>query len=203
MSRGDGTTADMGGSGTCWAPARMPRVDAIWNHPLFQEKLRLVREAERDREFCRHGLGHLLDVARIAWIRNLEEGSGLDREEVYAAALLHDIGRAGQYALGIPHDEAGEQLAAEILGTVGEESRFCELARREIAAAVAGHRRGFQGAPGASGAGAMPGAPASPGPSPLADLIAWADKASRPCYACDARGRCYWPDAKKNLDVRV
>lgn len=60
--------------------ASMPRVDAIWANPLFQENLAAIEAAETQRVYCRHGLSHLLDVARTAWIINLEGGFGLARD---------------------------------------------------------------------------------------------------------------------------
>ena len=74
----------------------MKRVNAILRHPLFEQKLRLLDELEAERIFCRHDLTHLMDVARLMWIDVLEKGLGIDRELVYAAALLHDLGRADQ-----------------------------------------------------------------------------------------------------------
>lgn len=173
-------------------PASMPRVDAVFRHPLFQRELARVEAAEADRAFCRHGLTHLLDVARVAWILNADECLGLERELVYAAALLHDIGRAAQYATGEPHDVAGERIAAEILGTVGDGARFSESERARILGAVRGHR-------GSAGAGTDRVA----GRDGLVRLIARADKLSRPCYACAARAACYWPDERKNLTVKI
>ena len=71
----------------------MERMAAIAESELFTRCLAGIEAAEADRVFCRHGLPHLLDVARIAWILNLERGCGLHRDVVYAAALLHDIGK--------------------------------------------------------------------------------------------------------------
>ena len=71
----------------------MERIAAIAESELFTRCLAGIEAAEVDRVFCRHGLPHLLDVARIAWILNLERGCGLRRDVVYAAALLHDIGK--------------------------------------------------------------------------------------------------------------
>ena len=68
----------------------MERIDRILAHPLFVSHLEKNRQAEEGRKFCRHDLQHFLDVARIGQICSLEEGQGLDRELVYAAALLHD-----------------------------------------------------------------------------------------------------------------
>ena len=171
----------------------MPRVDAIWNHPIYQRELQAIERLERGRAYCRHGLSHLLDVARLAWIINLEQGLGLDRELVYAAALLHDIGRARQCEQGIPHDQAGEALTREILGTVEEGQRFGADEQETILGAVRGHRSRSDG----------DDAPelGTPAPTALAFVLRVADKASRPCYACPARHTCNWPDGKKNLRI--
>ncbi|MDO4436819.1 MAG: HD domain-containing protein [Coriobacteriaceae bacterium] len=129
-------------------------MQAIWESPRFQVALEGIERAERDRVYCRHGFGHLLDVARIAWILNLERGCAFERELVYAAALLHDIGRGAQYATGEPHDEAGSRVAAAILDELPAESRFPEREREAILAAVRGHRGAACGGSGdARGAG--------------------------------------------------
>lgn len=163
----------------------MPRVDAIWASALYQKNLNLLVELERDRVYCRHGLEHLLDVARIMRIRCLEEGLELDRELVYAAALLHDIGKAEQYVRGIPHDAAGERVARTVLEELPREARFSAHEVDEICAAIAGHRRPR------AGAGA------------LERLLLEADKASRACFACAAADACNWPGSKKNLTIRL
>ncbi len=163
----------------------MPRVDAIWASALYQENLKRLVELECDRAYCRHGLEHLLDVARIMWIRCLEEGLGLDREIVYAAALLHDIGKAEQYVRGIPHDAAGERIARAVLEGLPRESGFSRREIDEICAAIAGHRRARTGA------------------ATLERLLFDADKVSRACFACAAADTCNWSDSKKNLSIRL
>lgn len=85
----------------------MDRVNQIWNHPLYQNELNKLQLLETDREFCRHTPEHFLDVARLAYIRALEENAPVSKELIYCTALLHDIGRARQYEDGTPHDEAG------------------------------------------------------------------------------------------------
>ena len=39
---------------------------------------------------------HFLDVARLMYIYNLEDQAGFSKEMIYAAGLLHDIGRYEQ-----------------------------------------------------------------------------------------------------------
>ena len=43
-----------------------------------------IEQLEQQRIFCRHGLEHLLDVARIAWILTMEDQLPLDKEIVYS-----------------------------------------------------------------------------------------------------------------------
>ena len=71
----------------------MKRIQDIFTHPLYQEQLSLLMDAEKDRIFCRHTVEHFLDVARLMYLYNLEDSAGLEKELIYAAAFLHDIGR--------------------------------------------------------------------------------------------------------------
>ena len=71
----------------------MERIQKILNHPLYQEQFKLLQDAEKDREFCRHTMEHFVDVARLMYIYTLEEKTNVSKELIYAAALLHDIGR--------------------------------------------------------------------------------------------------------------
>ncbi len=104
----------------------MKRVNAIWEHPVFQAYYKRLQELEADRIFCRHQLEHLLDTARIAYIQNLEEHLGLEKEWIYAASLLHDVGKCCQYEEGIPHEVASAQIAEKILRTLPNEQCFTE-----------------------------------------------------------------------------
>ena len=129
----------------------MRRIDNILSDEGFCSELDKIGHYEADRIYCRHDLNHLLDVARIAYIHALEENSGLDKELIYAAALLHDIGRAAQYESGIPHDRAGAAIAADILAVCG----FNEEEAEVILYAVTGHRSGAEASEvSANGAGA-------------------------------------------------
>lgn len=180
----------------------MERADAILGHPMFCRELAAIEEAERDRRFCRHGLAHLLDVARVAWILVLEEELELECDLVYAAALLHDIGRGMQYSRGVSHDEAGVEIAREILGTVEADRRFSSSERCAILAAVRGHRGAAdQGEPAFADADCAEAE--ADRSAALARVIRVADHASRACFACPVREECYWPDEKKNLTLRI
>ena len=105
----------------------MERVNRICEHPVWKWHMERLAEYEKDRIFCRHGMEHLLDVARIAYIENLENNRSISKEIIYGAALLHDIGRYLQYTEGIPHEKAGEKLALEIL----KDSGFSKKSRKK------------------------------------------------------------------------
>jgi uncharacterized protein len=145
----------------------MKRVNELLRDPEFLEHMRKNREAEADRSYCRHDLNHALDVARVAHILNLEGKLGLDKEVVYAAALVHDIGRWMEYASGIGHDQASQALAEGLLKKSGYSGRETE----DILEAVGSHRR--EGSA-----------------SPLSDLLYRADKLSRNCSVCGAISTC-------------
>jgi len=91
------------------------KMTAIWKHPLFQSSFQRIQEWEKDRIYCRHGMEHFLDTARIAYIRSLEESIPVSKDQIYAAALLHDIGKWQQYEEGTPHEIASARIASCIL----------------------------------------------------------------------------------------
>lgn len=155
----------------------MNRVDKILNHVLFKEHLEKNQAAEKDRRFCRHNMAHFLDVARIAVILNGDEELGIDREIIYSAALLHDLGRHIQYENSTPHEITGSKIAVDILKECG----FREEEIKIISQAILTHRR-----------------PEAALEKNLNGLLFRADKLSRPCYTCEMEGECNWKDGKKN-----
>ena len=54
----------------------MKNIDRIINHPLFIMSMKKIHDYEIDRVFCCHGIEHSLDVARVAYITNLEQNLG-------------------------------------------------------------------------------------------------------------------------------
>ena len=157
----------------------MERVNRIWNHPAYQEALGKLTAYEAEREFCRHTPEHFLSVARLTYLLALEQGVEADKEIIYAAGLLHDMGRYLQYENGMPHDEAGVRLAGPILQDCG----FSEGESAEVLKLIGGHRT-------KSDAGDLPG------------LFYRADKLSRNCFLCPAQADCNWPEEKMNLTIR-
>ena len=168
----------------------MDRVNAVIRHPMYQEYYRRLEMLEKDRVFCTHQMDHLLAVARIAWIRNLEEGLGLQKDIIYTAAVLHDIGKSLQYEKKIPHETAGEEIAGQILDDLGREDNgtgkvFTQEEKADILRAVRGHRRLHEGM------------------EPLERLLCESDKKSRLCFACQAEALCDWSDEKKNMEIEI
>ncbi len=161
------------------------RLEAIRNHPLYHSSLCRLSKLEKDRTFCCHGMEHLLDVARIAYIRSLERGLSISRDLIYASSLLHDIGKWQQYETGTPHELASEQIAKEILNSFPESLKFSPDETRQILTAILGHRR------------------LRPDPEPLEALLYESDKASRSCFCCPALAKCNWDNEKKNMEIII
>lgn len=155
------------------------RVNKILNNNKYSEYLRLNEIYEANRKFCKHDLDHFLDVARIAYILVLENKIDIGKEEVYAAALLHDIGRWAEYAGEKPHDEASADIAYEIL----EESGFNESERKIIMEAIKGHRIEKDGG------------------ADFARLFYKSDKLARKCYDCKVVKECKWKSEMKNIKI--
>lgn len=171
----------------------MERVNKIINHGLFQAYLEKNRIAEENRRFCRHDMGHFLDVARLAMIFYLQNGclsaggsvngdsKEAEEELIYAAAFLHDIGRWKQYECDTPHEKASALLAPEILLDCG----FREKETAQIIDAIVNHRN-----------------EAVKEEKSLRGLLYRADKMSRSCFCCEAEGECDWKGSKKNPQLR-
>ena len=88
----------------------LTRLDRIIRNERYQEALSQIDAAEQNRKFCRHTPEHFFDTARIMYIIALEEHLSVSKEMIYAAALLHDIGRAEEYRSRMPHEQASAQL---------------------------------------------------------------------------------------------
>lgn len=159
----------------------MKRLQDLLFDRQFQQLLREIELAELDRKFCKHGMEHLWDVARITYILLLEEKQVTKlahecncdpahvRELTYAAALLHDIGRGQASRTGEDHAMVSSALARPLLLKTG----FSEKETRVICCAIQDHRR----------------LPANP--SLLSRALFRGDKLSRRCWTCPARAECY------------
>lgn len=179
--------ADSNGSGPDHSKENLisQRLSYIQRHPLYISSYQRLQELEKDRIFCCHQIDHLLDVARIAYILNLETALCLSRDLIYAAALLHDIGKSRQYEEGIPHEITGERIAQKILSDMPAELSFTAKEQCQILTAIRGHRKLRDDA------------------EPLESLLYKSDKISRTCFACPAEAECNWNNKKKNMEIRL
>ena len=162
----------------------MNRINWIINHALYVTSYKQLETLEKDRIFCCHQMPHLLDVARIAYIRNLEENLGISKPVLYAAALLHDIGKGQQYEQKIPHEIASEAIARTILSEMPEDFCFSPEEQNMILSAILNHRK------------------YDPNLSVFDQLLYESDKASRNCFCCPAKEECNWPATKMNIEIQ-
>lgn len=157
----------------------LQRAELIRQHPLFQSEYARLQRMEQGRIYCGHDMAHFLDVARACWIRVLEQGLDLKKDIVYAAALLHDIGKGQQYEFGTPHHLKSAELAQTILPDCGYSADEIQA----IILAIRLHRK-----------------PSSED-APLVRLLYEADKQTRLCFCCAAGESCNWPEEKKNNTI--
>ncbi len=139
----------------------------------FKRAMADIEKSERDRKFCCHSIEHSLDVARIAYIISLEKGLGIDKDLIYTAALLHDIGRCMG---GENHDVNSARMAEEIMRECGYDPNTADT----VVNAILHHREKSSAA------------------ESLRDIISIADKQCRQCWNCRVYDECRWRDEDKN-----
>lgn len=149
----------------------LPRVNRIFQHDLYEEYSSKNKIAEAQRIYCRHGSDHGLSVARIAYIFLLESKEiSLSKEVIYAAGILHDIGRWLEYETQENHAQVGARLAVPILQDCG----FSEKEVEVITQGIYEHRL-----------------KPSEAESVLGQALALADDWARDCKNCESKGSCY------------
>ncbi|HHW60542.1 MAG TPA: HD domain-containing protein [Syntrophomonadaceae bacterium] len=159
----------------------MKRIEMLLRDPLYHDYMERNINEERNLKYCRHDLHHHTDVARIAYILVLENndlgyfvmeanlsGRLAAKELIYAAGLLHDIGKWKEYQMGVDHASYGSRLARDILPRIHFNENEIEI----ICRAIYEHRN------------------ISRDMSFLGERIHRADNLSRVCSQCDHRHRC-------------
>lgn len=158
----------------------MEAVRKLTIDPDYLHYLALNKNYETGRVYCCHNFSHFLDVARIAWILCLERELEISRPVVYAAALLHDIGRFAQHEDGqIDHATESALLAATLLARYGFSIAEINIIRQAILV----HRQ-----------------PPERVTDLLGAVLAEADDLSRPCYNCNAQAGCYKAERMPTLE---
>ncbi|MFZ3101088.1 MAG: HD domain-containing protein [Desulfitobacteriaceae bacterium] len=149
----------------------LPRVNELIDNPSYESYMIEIEKAEKERRYCKHGFEHGLAVARIAHAFLLEqEETSLSKELIYAAALLHDIGRWVEYQTGEDHAQASARLAFPLLEECGYNSEEIKV----IVKAISEHR-----------------AHADESLSTLGRALALADDWARDCRQCQAKDGCH------------
>jgi Predicted HD superfamily hydrolase len=123
----------------------LKRIELLLKEPLYQENMNLNAQEEQEARYCLHDFQHHLDVARIAYILVLENNdlnyfikeNGLSgklaaKELIYAAGLLHDIGKWKEQQEGVDHASFGARVAREILPHAFFNTREIEIIGRAI-----------------------------------------------------------------------
>ena len=163
---------------------RLVRVNKIISNIEYLSLVREIEAIEADREYCRHDFQHFISVARIAELLNVKEALNIDSELIYAAALLHDIGRAEEVKSGERHEVVSERLAPELIDAAG----FGETEKKMILSAIANHRNKDV---------------IDDMNRPLESIIYRADKLSRNCFYCDAYDKCRKSYDKRNMELNI
>ena len=158
---------------------KMEYVRRLIQETDYLEQMEQLEGLEAERRFCRHGLPHVLDVARIAWIQILEEGLPYEKETVYLTAMLHDMGRIWEYQKNIPHHQAGAAIAEKLL----EQIDYPVGQRAVILSAIEEHRE------------------KNKLNEDFISVIKNADSMSRNCFFCEAEGDCKWSRERRNRTI--
>lgn len=157
----------------------MKNTNVILHDKAYRDMVLELEALERDRKFCKHDLDHFINVARIAYILNLEEACGFSKDLIYTTALLHDIGRVMEYKDGTPHDIGSYNIAKDML----LKTDFNEDEQSLILDAILNHRHLDES-------------------HSFNRIIFRADKLSRDCYRCKMFGECHWDDNLKNVNLK-
>lgn len=160
---------------------KLELANKILRNERYSKLVKKLEALEKNRIFCGHDMEHFMSVARIAVMLCAEKSLEVDKDVIYSAALLHDIGRVEEYINGSPHDLAGAETAAEILDEIG-----CpEDKKADIIKLILSHR-------------CYGGEESSP-----ESIFYTADKLSRLCFCCKAKDKCNWPENKRNYKIGI
>ena len=158
----------------------MKNTNKIVLSKIYRDYLNELEDLERDRFFCRHNYEHFISVARICYIIKLEEDVDVDKDMIYATALLHDLGRVLEIKEGINHAIASVDIAREIL----EITDFSLEEKNRILECISYHRT------------------KDAAEDEFFNIFYSADKLSRPCFRCPAYDECNWSYEKKNHEIK-
>ena len=168
------------------------RYNEIINNKEYRKLLMEVEDLEENREYCRHGLEHLLDVARISYIMILEDGADISKDIIYAASLFHDIGRGKSYQSGGNHDKVSADIAKKLLPDYGynndEVNQICDaIVSHSGRVNIEEFKKKRQDKIKLS----------------IADYLKVSDQLSRNCFSCKVSDNCKWNEEEKNTNIKI
>ncbi len=189
----------------------MERVDLLLKDPSFIKRINEIEEGEADREFCRHGMSHILSVARISyelylelyidWLDNEWHHTDMVKEETIID-FNDDIERnfwKKDYMKEILYVTA-------LLHDIGRCSKYEETMNHRDAGPIIARpileRIGFS----YGEIGDICDAIKKHGTLPedeysLAGILYRADKLSRLCFDCKSSDKCNWDEEKKTASL--
>ena len=148
----------------------LKRISEILLNKKFIHYMNLIDKYEKDRIFCKHSFEHLVKTAEICYNLSCEYNIDEKKDIIFAAAFMHDLGRAYEYKDGISHEEHSIRISKEILS----ECEFNQSEIQKICETIGSHRKKCGN------------------PDTFSDIFYLADKFSRNCPECLAYDDCYW-----------
>ena len=150
----------------------------ILENEEYKKYVERICYLEKDRIYCKHDLKHSLDVARICTIIMYEQGQEVNRDIVYATALLHDIGRFKENTQN--HEAWSVDIATEI-ATIVEIISFHRgnYSIKQIDELV------------------------NHGKLDLKESFKIADQLSRNCFCCKGSSSCKWKEENRSTNIMM
>ena len=163
------------------------RFQKIMKHPLFKQSMNQIVQMETERIYCKHGIEHCLDVARICALLLSRNSQDIDFDFIYAIALLHDLGRSQEGN----HCEASVKLAKIILPD-------CDYSENEIEAISQVIKEHSGRIPKESLEQLLQKKTLG-----LKECFKMADQLSRNCFCCQAADTCKWAESERTQTIVV
>ncbi len=189
----------------------MKRVDLVLDDPSFIKRINAIEEGEADREFCKHGMEHILSVARIAYELYLECYIDWLDNEWHHTDMVQDQTIIDMND-DIEHNFWNKEYMKEViyvtalLHDIGRCSKYEEtMSHREAGPIIARpilERVGFSYGEIDDICNAIRNHGKAPEDEGSLDgLIYRADKLSRLCFNCPSKEACDWDEEKKTSNL--
>lgn len=161
----------------------------ILENEEYKKYVERICYLEKDRIYCKHDLKHSLDVARICTIIMYEQGQEVNRDIVYATALLHDIGRFKENTQN--HEALSVDIAKDILSVCGYTAT--EIAT--IVEIISFHRGNYSIK--------QIEELVNDGKLDLKESFKIADQLSRNCFCCKGSSSCKWKEENRSTNIMM